>query len=221
MNFQIPPCVLFDLDGTLLNSLPGIAHSVNYACRVVGVPEPHVDLRCLLGPPIRSILSKAVPTNDASLLDRLEKTFRCNYDTEGWQKSSCYEGAREALEAMRANGHQLFVVSNKPRHISLRILEFETLLPLFERIYTRDSRRPPYASKAEMIQGFLSDYGKSSSECLMVGDTMDDITAAAANQMAAAFMQHGYGTVPSDVPVKLRLRSFSDFLACLAMEEAR
>ena len=221
MNLQLPTYVLFDLDGTLLDSLPGIAHSVNHACRMVGLPEPDIDLRSLLGPPIRTILSKVARTNDASLLDRLETAFRSNYDTEGWQKTSCYDGAREALAVMHASGWRLFVVSNKPRHISLRILEFEGVLPLFERIYTPDSRIPPDASKADMIRGFLSDYGVSSAECLMVGDTMDDITAAAMNQMAAAFMQHGYGDVPSHVPVRFRLRSFSDFLVCLAMEGAR
>lgn len=220
MTLQIPQYILFDLDGTLLDSLPGITHSVNHACRVVGLPEPQVDLRGLLGPPIRAIFSKAVPTDDTALLVRLEAAFRASYDTEGWQKTTCFEGARTALEALGANKRRLFVISNKPLHISLRILERDALLPLFERIYTLDSRLPAYTSKTDMIQNFLSDYAISSSNCLMVGDTMDDITASAANQMATAFMEHGYGELPPEVQVSFRLRSFSDFLACLAMENA-
>ncbi len=221
MNLQIPQFVLFDLDGTLLDSLPGIACSVNYACRSVGLPAPPLDLRCLLGPPIRTILSKVAQTNDAGFLDRLESAFRSHYDTEGWRKTSSFEGVHAALEALKTAGHRLLVVTNKPRHISLRILEREALLPFFERIYTPDSRQPPYASKAEMLRGFLDDFQTSPSNCLMVGDTMDDITASAANRMAAALMEQGYGNVPPGVPVRFRLRSFAELLACLALENAK
>ncbi len=221
MNLQIPQFVLFDQDGTLLDSLPGIACSVNYACRSVDLPEPALDLRGLLGPPIRTILSKVAQTNDAGFLDRLESAFRSHYDTEGWRKTSSFEGVHAALEALKTAGHRLFVVTNKPRHISLRILEREALLPFFERIYTPDSRQPPYVCKAEMLRSFLDDFQTSPSNCLMVGDTMDDITAAAANQMAAAFVEHGYGELPLHVPVRFRLRSVSDFLACLTTENAK
>ena len=212
MSFQLFQFILFDLDGTLLDSLPGIAFSVNYACREAGVPEPAVNLRSLLGPPIRTIFSKAVPTDDSVLLDRLEAKFRASYDAEGWQKTSSFEGARATLETMQAAGHRLFVVSNKPLQVSLRILEREALLPLFERIYTPDSRIPSYVSKAEMLQSFLNDYGASASDCLMVGDTMDDINSSAVNHIEVALMEHGYGKVHANVPVRFRLRSFSDFL---------
>ncbi len=211
MNLRIPQFVLFDLDGTLLDSLPGIAFSVKYACRTVGLPEPDVDLKSLLGPPIRIILSRAIPTEDALLLDRLEAAFRSSYDTEGWQKTTCFQGAYATLEAMKSNGHRLFVVSNKPLHISLRILDRESLLPFFEKIYTLQSRFPPYTSKAEMLKSFLSEYKIPSSDCLMVGDTVEDINASAATHISLAMMEHGYGRAPSDATVRFRLRSFSDF----------
>lgn len=221
MSLQIPQFVLFDLDGTLVDSLPGIAYSVNQACRAVGIAPPGADLRSLLGPPIRVILSRLLATDDASLLDKLEAAFRATYDSEGWRKSSCFENVPEALEALKAGGHRLFVVSNKPFHIATRVLQSEGILPQFEKIYTRDSRQPHYVSKTEMIEGFLTDYAVFPSQCLMVGDTIDDITAAAETQVAAAFMQHGYGEVPSDFPVTFRLRSFSDFLVWLVVEDAR
>ncbi len=220
MSFPIPQFVLFDQDGTLLHSLPGIASSLSYACRVVGIPEPAVDLRRLLGPPIRTIFSKVAQCNDTELLDRLESAFRSDYDSEGWQKTSCFEGVPATLEALKAAGHRLMVVTNKPQHISLRILERERLLPFFERVYTPDSCPTPSASKADMLRYFLDDFRTSPSNCLMVGDTMDDITASAANRMAAAFVEGGYGELPVDVPVRFRLRMVSDLLACMTMENA-
>jgi phosphoglycolate phosphatase len=214
----LPACVLFDLDGTLLDSWPGIAFSIDQALCTVGLP-PISGLRSLLGPPIRTIFSRAVPTDDVALLDRLEAAFRISYDAEGWKKTVCFSGTLEALAAMKAVGRRLFVISNKPRHISLKILERERLFPLFERIYTRDSRVPPYASKEEMLREFLRDTGITSSDCVMVGDTMEDITAAAANGITAILMEHGYGAVAASVPVRMRMRSFLEFLPRKTMEK--
>ena len=218
MKFRLPKCLLFDLDGTILDSLPGIVLAVHEACRSVGLPEPKVDLRLLLGPPIKTILSKAAGTDDPFLLDRLERSFRASYDSEGWQKTSCFDGASETLAALHAQRHRLFIVSNKPRHISVRILEHEGLLPLFERIYTRDSRIPPWVSKEEILLGFLTENRLRSSDCLMVGDTMEDAEAAAATGMDFIFMNHGYGQLRNTHSCYFVLDNFSQFLASITKE---
>jgi len=222
MNGPLPSYILFDLDGTLLDSLPGIAFSVREACRMVGLPEPKINLRSLLGPPIRTILSRAVATDDPALMDQLEQAFRTSYDTEGWRKTSCFDGAQATLGMMKAGGHRLFVVSNKPRHISLKILEREGLLPLFERIYTRDSRTLA-RTKQEMLHEFLSEYGVSSSDCLMVGDTMEDATAASAAGIGFVYMTHGYGELAQtlSIPIAYKLDSFSQFLQLMTQEPVR
>jgi phosphoglycolate phosphatase len=222
MNGPLPSYILFDLDGTLLDSLPGIVFSVREACRMVGLPEPKINLRSLLGPPIRTILSRAVANDDLALMDQLEQAFRSSYDTEGWRKTSCFDGAQATLGMMKAGGHRLFVVSNKPRHISLQILEREGLLPLFERIYTRDSRTPA-CTKQEMLHEFLSEYGVSSPDCLMVGDTMEDATAAAATGIGFVYMTHGYGELAQtlSIPIAYKLDSFSQFLQLMTQEPVR
>ncbi len=117
---KLPQCVLFDLDGTLLDSIPGIAWSIKAALQAAGLAEPAVDLRQSIGPPIRTILSRAAATEDPALLDQLERHFRASYDTEGWRRTTCFPGTLELLEAMKANGHRLFIISNKPRHIAAK-----------------------------------------------------------------------------------------------------
>lgn len=222
MSGSLPSNILFDLDGTLLDSLPGIAFSIHEACREVGLPEPKINLRRLLGPPIRIILSQAVATTDAAVIDPLEKAFRNSYDNHGWRKTRCFDGAKAALQTMKAGAHRLFVVSNKPRAVSLRILEREELLPFFEKIYSRDSSAL-VLSKEEMLHGFLSDYGVSPQDCLMVGDTIEDATAAASAGIGFAFMTHGYGELAStpSVPVTHRFDSFSQFLPLMTEEPVR
>lgn len=209
---RLPECVLFDLDGTLLDSIPGIEFSVRAAFEAAGLDFRGIGLREWIGPPIRTILAKAARTDDAALLGRLEAAFRASYDTEGWRKTPCFPGALELLNSLKDAGHRLFVVSNKPRHVSMKILEMQEIDELFERIYTRDSAEPPYASKAGMMQAILSDYGLKPADCVMVGDTMEDAGAAAQHGIAFIFMGHGYGELTEAQPFLLRLGNFSEFL---------
>jgi phosphoglycolate phosphatase len=184
----------------------------------VGLPEHSFNLRQLIGPPIRTILSRAAETDDPALLDALERHFRASYDSEGWRQSVCFPDALEVLQAMKKSGHRLFIVTNKPRHSSTMAIAAEGIAPLFERIYTRDSIEPPYASKADMLHGLLTDQHLSPQDCVMVGDTMEDASAAAMHKIKFIFMEHGYGEISSAHPVMLRLGKFSQFLPYLAME---
>jgi phosphoglycolate phosphatase len=218
MSVKLPRCLLFDMDGTLLDSLPGIAYSVHAAFDGAGLPESPFDLRQLIGPPIRTILSRVAETDDPALLDTLERHFRASYDNEGWRQSVCFPDALEVLQAMKERGHRLFIVTNKPRHSSTVAIEAEGIAPLFERIYTPDSIEPPYASKEDMLRALLTDQHLSQQDCVMVGDTMEDASAAAMHKINFIFMEHGYGEISSAHPVMLRLGKLSEFLPYLAME---
>lgn len=215
MNFRLPENLLFDLDGTLLDSLPGIEYSVDVAIAAEGLPPRSRELRDLIGPPIRGIMARALDTDDDALLDRLEKHFRVSYDTEGWQKTPCFPGALDILHQMKRAGRRLFVVSNKPRHIGLQILEAEGVLGLFDEIVTKDSRQPVYQEKAEMIGYLLQSQQFDASKAMMIGDTMEDASAAWKHNISFAFLEHGYGEVPAEHPVQLRLKCFADFVPYL------
>lgn len=218
----LPPlCLLFDLDGTILDSLPGIEYSVGAAFRARGCELFHADLRSVIGPPIRNILARAGEVKNTETLDGLEREFRKSYDSEGWQKTVCYPNAKDALGALRTRGHRLFVVSNKPQHISLRILEREGLLGLFEAILTADTRTPKFSGKAEMLHALLARYGISPAECILVGDTMEDADAAAGECIRFVFMTHGYGElIESPIqPIACKADSFSQLLAWVIQEQ--
>jgi phosphoglycolate phosphatase len=221
VSVKLPRCLLFDMDGTLLDSLPGIAYSVQAAFDAAGLPERAYDLRQLIGPPIRTILSRAAETDDPALLDTLEQHFRASYDNEGWRQSVCFPDALEVLQAMKKSGHRLFIVTNKPRRSSTMAIEAEGIASLFERIYTRDSIDPPYATKADMLHALLTDQHLSPQECVMVGDTMEDASAAAMHKINFIFMEHGYGEISPAHPVMLKLGKFSEFLPHLAMENVQ
>jgi phosphoglycolate phosphatase len=223
--YKAPKAMLFDLDGTLLDSLPGIEHSARAAFAACGLAMGEVELRTLIGPPIRTILARAAVAGadggpSEEQLDRLVQAFRLSYDNEGWKMTPHYAGAAEFLRLMRAEGKRLFVVSNKPRHISLTILEAGGTLELFEEIVTRDSRRPAYSGKREMMASLMERHGLEAQDCLMVGDTMEDAEAASATGMQFCLMTHGYGDVPVDsvVPVAFRFDRFSELLPVAEQE---
>jgi phosphoglycolate phosphatase len=218
VSVTLPRCLLFDMDGTLLDSLPGIEYSVRAAFDAAGLPKRAFDLRQLIGPPIRTILSRAAETDDPALLDTLEQHFRASYDNGGWRQSVCFPDVFGVLQAMKRSGHRLFIVTNKPRHSSTMAIEAEGLASLFEGVYTRDSKEPPYASKADMLRALLTDQHLSPQDCVMVGDTMEDASAAAMHTIKFIFMEYGYGEVSSAHPVMLKLGKFSEFLPYLAME---
>jgi len=224
--FQVPRTVIFDLDGTLLDSFPGIRYSTLEAFRVCGMEPGTADLRRLIGPPIRRILAGMAAGSSSfgadgpaeADLDRLERAFRASYDSEGWRQTPHYEGASNLLKQIHATGRSLFVVSNKPRHISVKILEAEGTLALFDEVLTRDSRAPAYSGKVEMMATLLAAQEMDAKDCLMVGDTMEDAEAAASTGMKFCLMTHGYGDVPSgsQMPVALRLDHFDALTQMLA-----
>jgi phosphoglycolate phosphatase len=132
-----------------------------------------------------------------------------------------YAGAAELLREMRARGRRLFVVSNKPRHIAVRILEAGGTLRLFAEIVTVDSREPRYADKQEMLGYLLRKWELRPGECLMIGDTTEDALAASAVGIEFCLMTHGYGDVPagSAIPVAFRIDHFSQLMPVLEQEQ--
>jgi len=217
---RVPEAVFFDLDGTLLDSLPGIQFSVEAAFAACGLTMRNVPIQSLIGPPIRVIFSGICAEASERDLDCLERAFRASYDKDGWQRTYYYPGAKEMLERFQTWGIRAFVVSNKPLHVVLKILEASGTLSFFQDIVTRDSPEQAFAGKAEMMSWVLATHKVRSQNCLMVGDTLEDAEAAACNGIQFCLMTHGYGDVPAGcgVPVGVRFDSFAAFMAKAAKE---
>jgi len=194
MSDLLPKAIAFDLDGTLIDSLPGIQFSIDSAMARCGVRQRNIDLRSIIGPPIRVILSLLADGTEASL-DDLETAFRRSYDSDGWTRTKLFPGTAAVLATLQAEGIRLFVVTNKPRHISMKILEQAQIDRVFEGIITRDSRQPPYSNKREMLDHLRNCYGLYGPDCLFVGDTEEDGVAAAESGLKFALVTYGYGTI--------------------------
>jgi phosphoglycolate phosphatase len=202
--------IVFDLDGTLIDSLPGIEWSAREALAACGAGPLSRDLRPLLGPPIRSILARATGITAPHRLDALERAFRHSYDTQGWRQAVCFAGTRETLHRLSAAGASLWVATNKNRLATGKILSQLGLRRFFREVVCRDSRIPMFPTKAEMLVDLVDRRGLAPSECLMVGDTREDAAAARAAGMPCAILSHGYGGAPEGC------RSFSGWNGLLS-----
>jgi phosphoglycolate phosphatase len=106
---------IFDLDGTLLDTLTDLAASTNYALRTHGMPEHTIDeVRRFVGNGVRKLMERAVPDGaDNPLFDEAFATFRQYYMEHSIDTTRPYEGVPEMLAALKAKGCHLAVVSNK------------------------------------------------------------------------------------------------------------
>lgn len=106
---------IFDLDGTLLDTLSDLAAAVNFALRTHGMPEHSIDdVRRFVGNGVRKLMERAIPDGAANpQFDETFATFRQYYMAHSLDTTRPYEGIPEALAALKARGCRLAVVSNK------------------------------------------------------------------------------------------------------------
>jgi phosphoglycolate phosphatase len=187
--------IIFDLDGTLVDSLPGIEYAVDCALRARNYPVRSCELRPLIGPPIRNILRQVSGETSPEALDRLEAAFRHYYDSEGWSKSVLQTEAQETLNWIARTGGRIYVVTNKPHGPAQRIAERLGLPILVSEMVSPDCASPPYRSKAEMIQQLMQKDEVYAWNSLIVGDTREDVEAAYEVGMAAVIVMNGYGRI--------------------------
>ena len=212
--------VIFDLDGTLVDSLPGIEYAAEMAWAAVQPGPPCPSLRPLIGPPIREMFHRALPGAEATTLDALERAFRVAYDTDGWRRTTVYQGVLETLARLAEMGVRCFGVTNKPSLPTQRILDHCGLRPYFTAFLSPDGREPRFASKADMVAVLLAEHDLDRARTVLMGDTLDDPRAAAACGLPFVQFMGGYGWThePDEISVDWVCAEFSDLLPVVCGE---
>ena len=195
--------LVFDLDGTLIDSQEDLALAVNLTLRAMGreaLPTELVASYVGSGAPL--LIARALggrPTPE-ELEGALQFFLNC-YDEHLLDHTRPYPGVREALERLR--GTPMAVLSNKPRNASVRILEELALAEFFKPIYGGNS----FATKKPDPLGamtVLSEFAVTAAEAVMVGDSEVDVQTARNAGMISAIVNFGFGVhdrgrYPADV----------------------
>ena len=184
--------ILFDLDGTLTDSGEGIINCAILALEHFGLPIPDREaLRVFVGPPLHETFIKfGVPADKA---DEAVAVYRSRYVPIGMFENAPYPGIRELLDALKKQGHKLYVATSKPEWMAQEILKKFQLDSYFDLICgaTMDTSR---TEKSQVIAYLLEQTGDVS-HAIMVGDTKYDVIGASAHSIPTIGVSWGYGTV--------------------------
>ncbi len=185
--------VLFDLDGTLTDSAPGITNSVAYALKRWNIEvEDKSSLNCFVGPPLAGSFEKYFGFSKEQALEAVDE-YRVYYRDRGIFENVVYPGIPEMLSELRSRGKKIILATSKPEIFAKQILEYFDLMKYFDLVAgaTMDSSR---TKKELVIKYALAEFGVTdTSECIMVGDRDQDVVGARENGIDCIGVLYGYG----------------------------
>lgn len=188
------PALIFDLDGTLTDSKPGILGCLKKAIDARGIVD-YGNLDRFIGPPVEQWAKELLPNGNEEEQTALARDYRACYDREGWSNNSVYPGVREMLGELRQQGFPLYVCTSKQQHFAERILKAFELDGFFAAIFG-DKAEYASHSKVDLLARLLSAHslGSGPAGAWMIGDRIYDIEAARANGLPCLLVGWGYGT---------------------------
>ena len=197
-NFDL---VMFDLDGTLIETAPEIFDAVNDTLRRFDLPDvTQQQVNDWIGHGTRELLIQALAytgkTNDAAVrasdsLVLIAAEFDKNYQLRCGTRSQLYPKVRETLVALRQRGVKLAVVTNKEGRYTATVLNAHQMMPLFDRVVSGDTlaRKKPDPLG---IQSCLTEFGVSVERALFVGDSSIDVATARNAGVVVWALPYGY-----------------------------
>ena len=204
---------IFDLDGTIIDSKPGICDALQHALRVMGEPAPAAqDLDWVIGPPmIESLRTLVGPRADEALaLDR------ARYAEKGLVENQVYDGIEDVLAHLHADGWALYVGTSKNRPFARKIIDHLRFDRFFREVYGAGADGS-LLHKDALLAHAVADAGIDTTHAVMIGDRRHDVFGARANGMPTIGALWGYGAPgelaiagaaamanrPGDIPAEL------------------
>ncbi len=190
MNYKY---ILFDLDGTVMDSAEGITNSVAYALKRWNIEvASNTELQGFVGPPLHASFEKYFGFSPEQALEAVDE-YRVYYRKQGIYEQYVYEGIPELLAELRARGKKIILATSKPEDFAKHILEHFGLIHYFDLVAgaSMDSSR---TKKSLVIEYALEQFGVTdTSECIMVGDRDLDVIGARAHGIDCIGVLYGYG----------------------------
>ena len=184
--------ILFDLDGTITDSKPGIVKGVQYALRCFGIDEPDLDkLTSFVGPPLYKSFMNYLDCSEEEAKEAVE-CYREYYAETGLYENALYDGIDALLYQLKERGYRLVLASSKPRIYVKRVLSHFRVMRYFD-IVEGSELDGTNTDKAELLAHMLEKWNLKAEECVMVGDRKHDILGAKANGMDSIAVGYGYG----------------------------
>ena len=214
-NFSSVRALIFDLDGTLIDSKLDLIRSVNAMLHEMGREPLHEDtISGYIGHGAPQLVGRALgQAATEQERERALKFFLAYYEDHKMDSTCAYPGVPEALE--RLSGFPMAILTNKPVRISVRILEELGLAKYFRAVYGGNSfeTKKPDPLGAQKI---LREFGAAPAEAILIGDSEVDVQTARNAGTLAAAVNYGFGTHDrSAYPADIYLDRLIDLLPLL------
>ena len=197
-----PRAVLFDLDGTLLDTIADLADAANLALAELGRPARTQDeIHSFVGKGIPHLVRRCMTEGTQATEAEIEHAvavFRRHYARVNGVRTRIYPGVTDTLDAMRARGLRLAVVTNKAEAFTLPLLERMAIAHYFDTVISGDTLAVKKPDPA-VVYLACERLGVSAAEALMIGDSANDALAAQGAGMPVLLVTYGYSEgVPVD-----------------------
>ena len=210
--------LVFDLDGTLVDSAPDLCVALNRMLREEGhAPLPLVRVKGMIGDGVPTLVARALsasgadPAAAAGALPR----FLELYETDAVRLTRPYPGVPETLGVLRRQGYRTAVCTNKPQRATRAVLDGLGLSALFDGVAGGD-RYPVKKPDPGHLLGLIEELSGRVTASAMVGDSENDAAAARAAGMPLLLMRYGYARVdPATLAADAVLDDFADLPAAL------
>lgn len=189
------PHILFDLDGTLIDSAPAILASFRESFARTGIALARAIDESVIGPPLVETLQLLSGSDDPALIAGLAEAFKASYDSEGYKATTAYAGVDELLAELTDAGLTLAIATNKRLHPTRLILDHLGWRGHFAHVYALDLFTPRLPDKAAMIGRLLADQNIAREQAIYIGDRREDGESADANGLPFIAVTWGYGSL--------------------------
>ena len=186
--------VLLDLDGTLIDSLPGIRASCLATLHTLGLPpDPATDFRALVGPPLPEVMRRLLLPYGDTRIEAAVTAYRAHYAEAGMFLATIYPGIEPMLDRLHSAGTRMFVATSKRTMFARPILQ---RLGLADRLHGIYGTEPDGSldHKTDLIAAVLRAEGLEPGGTIMAGDRSHDMLGARANGVRAIGVLWGYGS---------------------------
>lgn len=177
--------LIFDMDGTIVNTVPTVLDCLKKALAETGAEFDAKKLTpTLIGPPLEQMVETLCPAESSEKRAEVVAAFRRFYDAAPEKGTGLF---RQIVPLLQTPARK-FIATNKPQKPALRLLDALEISPLFEAVLTPDSG----LNKAQMIAKIVAENGLNPEKTLMIGDAVSDMTAAHAAGVKACAVVWGY-----------------------------
>ena len=205
--------LVFDLDGTLVDSVPDLTSALNEVLREHGYPAlSPAEVTPMVGDGVPALVARAFAARGGTAAEAAASVphYIELYEATATALTRPYPGVPETLALLRRQGCRTAVCTNKPQHASLTVLDGLGLAPLFDAIAGGD-RYPVKKPDPRHLLGLIDELGGSPGRAVMIGDSENDAAVAHAAQVPLVLMSYGYArSAPATLGAAIVLDHFAD-----------